>query len=72
MAPLLLTRETAVIALLVAVFVYAIDNVANFDGPLTLYYLLLDIGPDPADRAADDADHHHRRDRPVGGQRGRA
>ena len=29
-------------------------------------------GADPADRAADDADHHHRRDRPVGGQRGRA
>ena len=26
---------------------------------------------DPADRAADDADHHHRRDRPVGRQRGR-
>ena len=42
----LLTREFAVIALLVArLRVYSIGNVANFDGPLTLYYLLLDIAP---------------------------
>ena len=42
---LLFTREAAVIALLVAVFAYANANVLNFDGPLTIYYLLLDIAP---------------------------
>jgi rhamnose transport system permease protein len=42
---LLLTREAAVIALLVAVVLYAIGNVENFDGPLTLTYLLLDTTP---------------------------
>jgi rhamnose transport system permease protein len=42
---LLLTREMAVIALLVAVVLYAIGNVRNFDGPLTLTYLLLDTTP---------------------------
>ncbi|UPK75488.1 ABC transporter permease [Nocardioidaceae bacterium SCSIO 66511] len=41
----LLTREFAVIALLVIVYFYAYGNVANFDGPLTLYYLFLDIAP---------------------------
>lgn len=38
----LLTREFAVIALLAAVFFYSRSEVPNFDGPLTLYYLLLD------------------------------
>ena len=42
---MLLTREMAVIALTVAVFVYAIANVPNFDGPLTLKFLLQDIAP---------------------------
>ena len=42
---LLMTRETAVIALLVAVFAYSTGNVENFDGPLTLYYLFLDVAP---------------------------
>jgi rhamnose transport system permease protein len=42
---LLLTRETAVIALLVAVVVWSLVNVPNFDGPLTLTYLLLDTVP---------------------------
>ena len=42
---LALTRETAVIALLVAVVLYAMGNVDNFDGPLTLTYLLLDVTP---------------------------
>jgi rhamnose transport system permease protein len=42
---LLMTRETAVIALLVAVFAYSTGNVENFDGPLTLYYLFLDMAP---------------------------
>ncbi|WP_210503359.1 ABC transporter permease [Nocardioides xinjiangensis] len=42
---LLLTRETAVIALTVAVFVYATLNVENFDGPLTVKFLLQDIAP---------------------------
>ncbi|GAA5114227.1 ABC transporter permease [Alloalcanivorax gelatiniphagus] len=42
---LVLTRETAVIALTVAVFVYATLNVDNFDGPLTVKFLLQDIAP---------------------------
>ena len=42
---LLLTRESAVIALLVGVVFYSIANVPNFDGPLTLTYLLLDVTP---------------------------
>ena len=42
---LLVTRETAVIALLVAVIVYSLVRVPNFDGPLTLTYLLLDTTP---------------------------
>lgn len=42
---LLLTRESAVIALLVAVVLYSLANVDNFDGPLTLTYLLLDTMP---------------------------
>ncbi len=41
----LMTREAAVIALLVAVFVWATISVANFDGPLTMYYLFLDMAP---------------------------
>src|SRR5215510_10588356 len=41
----LLTREFAVIALLVAVIFYSNNNVPNFDGPLTMYYLFLDIAP---------------------------
>lgn len=41
----LLTREFAVIALLVAVLLYSNANVPNFDGPLTMYYLFLDIAP---------------------------
>ena len=42
---LLVTRETAVVALLVAVVAYSMVNVPNFDGPLTLTYLLLDTTP---------------------------
>ncbi|WP_051551378.1 ABC transporter permease [Nocardioides sp. URHA0020] len=41
----LFTREFAVIALLVAVIFYSNNNVPNFDGPLTFYYLFLDIAP---------------------------
>ncbi len=41
----LLTREFAVIALVVAVIFYSNANVPNFDGPLTMYYLFLDIAP---------------------------
>jgi rhamnose transport system permease protein len=40
-----MTREMAVIALLVIVVVYSLGNVANFGGPLTLTYLLLDTAP---------------------------
>ena len=42
---MLLTRETAVIALLVVVWSRSNANVPNFDGPLTLYFLFLDIAP---------------------------
>jgi rhamnose transport system permease protein len=42
---LLLTRETAVIVLTLAVIVYSMANVENFDGPLTLKFLLQDIAP---------------------------
>lgn len=42
---LLLTRESAVIAFLVAVVIYCLINVENFDGPLTLTYLMLDVAP---------------------------
>jgi rhamnose transport system permease protein len=41
----LLTRETAVIALLVLVVLYAVAAVPNFSSPLTLPYLLLDTAP---------------------------
>jgi len=41
----LLTRESAVIALLAAVVLYSLVNVRNFDGPLTMTYLLLDVAP---------------------------
>lgn len=41
----LLTREFAIIALLGLVWFYSVAEVPNFDGPLTLYYLLLDIIP---------------------------
>jgi rhamnose transport system permease protein len=42
---LLLTREAAIIALTVAVIAYAVLNVPNFDGPLTLKFLLQDVAP---------------------------
>lgn len=41
----LLTRETAIIALLVLVIVVALATVRNFDSPLTVTYLLRDIAP---------------------------
>ena len=42
---ILLTRETAIIAILVLVVVVALATVPNFDSPLTLTYLLRDIAP---------------------------
>jgi rhamnose transport system permease protein len=41
----LLTRESAVILLTVVVIAYSIVNVPNFDGPLTLKFLMQDIAP---------------------------
>ncbi len=41
----LLTREFAIIALLLVVYTYSLQQVPFFDGPLTLYYLFLDIAP---------------------------
>ena len=40
-----LTREFSVIALLVVVLAWSNVNVPNFNGPLTLYFLFLDIAP---------------------------
>jgi rhamnose transport system permease protein len=40
-----LTREFAIIALLLVVFFYSRSEVPAFDGPLTIYYLLLDVAP---------------------------
>jgi rhamnose transport system permease protein len=42
---LLVTRETAVIALTVAVILWSLATVDNFDGPLTLKFLLQDVAP---------------------------
>jgi rhamnose transport system permease protein len=41
----LFTRETAVIALLVAIWLYALNNIMFFDGPLTITFLLQDMTP---------------------------
>jgi len=41
----LFTRESAIIALTVAVILYSLVNVQNFDGPLTLKFVLQDIAP---------------------------
>jgi len=42
---LLVSRESAVIALTIALILYSLANVPNFDGPLTLKFLLQDIAP---------------------------
>jgi len=41
----LLTRESAIIALLVLVIIVALATVRNFDSPLTVTYLLRDVAP---------------------------
>ncbi|MET0734925.1 MAG: ABC transporter permease [Microbacterium sp.] len=41
----LLTRETAIIALLILVIVVALATVQNFDSPLTVTYLLRSVAP---------------------------
>ncbi len=41
----LLTREFAIITLLLVVYLYSLVQVPFFDGPLTLFYLFLDIAP---------------------------
>jgi rhamnose transport system permease protein len=42
---LLLTRETAIIVLLILVIAVALATVRNFDSPLTVTYLLRDVAP---------------------------
>ena len=42
---ILLTRETAIIAILILVIIVALATVRNFDSPLTVTYLLRDIAP---------------------------
>ncbi|MGL4255453.1 MAG: ABC transporter permease subunit, partial [Microbacterium sp.] len=41
----LLTRESAIIAILLLVIIGALSMVENFDSPLTVTYLLRDIAP---------------------------
>lgn len=41
----MLTREMAVVALLVLVYMYARATITGFDSQLTLYYLFLDMAP---------------------------
>jgi len=45
LARTLLTRESAIIAALVVVFVYSMGNVQFFDGPLTIFNLLKEYAP---------------------------
>ena len=42
---ILLTREAAIIGILIAVIVVALATVRNFDSPLTVTYLLRDVAP---------------------------
>jgi rhamnose transport system permease protein len=42
---LLVNRSAAMVALLVIAYAYAYNNVEFFDGPLTNYFLLLDMAP---------------------------
>ncbi|WP_340539790.1 ABC transporter permease [Nocardioides sp. GXZ039] len=42
---LIATREFAIVALLVVVFIYARANIVGFDGPLTIYFLFLESAP---------------------------
>jgi rhamnose transport system permease protein len=42
---LLFTRTAAMVALLVIAYVYAVNEVVFFSGPLTNYFLLLDMAP---------------------------
>ncbi len=42
---ILLTREAAIIALLLLVIIVALASVRNFDSPLTVTYLLRDVAP---------------------------
>ena len=67
----LLTREMAIIVLLVAVIAVALAAVPNFDSPLG-HLPAAGRRADPAHRTADDAHHHHRGDRPLGRERSSA
>ena len=60
--------RSAVIALTVAVIALLAGQRAELRRSADAEVPAAGHRPDPADRAADDADHHHRRDRPVGGQ----
>ena len=41
----LMTRDSAIIALLVVVWLYASIAILNFSDPITVYFLVLDIAP---------------------------
>ncbi|MFI5430238.1 ABC transporter permease [Aeromicrobium sp. UC242_57] len=62
----ILTREFAVIALLLVVFFYSRAEIPQLRRPVDGLLPAARRGTDPADRPADDDDHHHRRDRSVG------
>ncbi len=65
---LLLTRESAVIAPAGDRLRLLAAQRRELRRPADAYIPAPRHRADPADRAADDADHHHRRDRPLGGQ----
>ncbi len=48
------------------VYVYSLVNIEFFDSPLTTYNLFKEYAPILLMALPDDADHHHRRDRPLG------
>ena len=68
----LLTRETAIIALLILVIVVALGHRPQLRQPADGHLPAARRRADPADRPADDAHHHHRGDRPLGREHRRA
>ena len=71
-ARLLLNRGAIMIYVVVAVLVYCMVAVPRFASVRTTGFLLLDVIPILHDRHPDDAGDHRRRDRPLGGEHGRA
>ena len=71
-ARILTGRDAITIYALIAFLIYAAIAIPRFASPGHHRLPAPGRDPGPADRHADDAHHHHRRDRPVCGQHGRA